>query len=58
MTNNGARATSPDTILLRGLPFAVLLVLSAVFGPTHHEHENQCQSSKLGIPGKPKKRTL
>jgi hypothetical protein len=25
---------------------------------TKHEHESQCQSSKLGIPGKPEKRTL
>jgi len=23
-----------------------------------HGHESQCQSSKLGIPGKPEKRTL
>jgi len=41
-----------DTILIRGLPFAVFFVLSAVFGPNHREHESQSQSSKLGIAGK------
>jgi len=34
------------------------LTRSAVFGPNHHEHESQCQISKLEIPGKLEKRAL
>jgi hypothetical protein len=47
MTNDGVRTTSTNTKLT-----------DTLHEHEPHEHESQYQTSKLGIPGKPEKRTL